>query len=247
MGYLYGWIKGDSNGLCNMEIGNLRFIGTPESIGKSAGMNEVACILLQADYVSRTNIAHKIYIHDIYGDHVNCGIMVRGNPHLSDTTTFYGDQRKSYGVRILDISFTNIINYGIKLCGATSKNKNKNVRGMNGNPDSMGFITLLTKQTFIIQTPIQKVRLVVPMFPFGLLCALISRGRISRFTDQGLVFPIDNRWILIIILTIALFDMGIVLTMPEVRCLYKARIATLGMLHKDILRRARIRTLYIRH
>lgn len=129
MGYLYGWIKGDSNGLCNMEIGNLRFIGTPESIGKSAGMNEVACILLQADYVSRTNIAHKIYIHDIYGDHVNCGIMVRGNPHLSDTTTFYGDQRKSYGVRILDISFTNIINYGIKLCGATSKNKNKNVRG----------------------------------------------------------------------------------------------------------------------
>lgn len=127
-GYLYGWIKGDTNGLCNLEIRDIRFIGHPASIGGSAGKKEVSCIHLMADYISRTNIAHKIFIHDIYGDHVNCGIFVRGNPHLSDTITYYGDQQKSYGVRVLDVAFTNIQNYGVMLCGATSKNKNRDIR-----------------------------------------------------------------------------------------------------------------------
>jgi hypothetical protein len=128
-GYLYGYIRGDTvTGVCNCEFGNLRFIGHPSAIGGVAGTKEVACIHLMADPIASTNVAHKIFFHDIYADHVNCGIMVRGNPGLSDTTTYLGDQRKSYGVRILDCSFTNIINYGLCICGATSKNKTRDIR-----------------------------------------------------------------------------------------------------------------------
>lgn len=129
-GYLYGVPYGNTanSNLCNLEFYNLDFIGTPESIGGSVGSKEISMILLLVDNGGANNIAHKIYIHDIYADHVNCGIFVRGNPHLSDTTTYRGDQKKSYGVRVIDVSFTNIINYGVLLAGCASKNKNRNVR-----------------------------------------------------------------------------------------------------------------------
>lgn len=129
-GYLYGVPYGDpsNNNECNLEFYNLDFIGTPESIGGSAGSKEISMILLLVDNGGSSNVAHKIYIHDIIGDHVNCGIFVRGNPHLSDPTTYKGDQKKSYGVRVIDVSFTNIINYGILLAGCASKNKNRDVR-----------------------------------------------------------------------------------------------------------------------
>ncbi|ERK16143.1 hypothetical protein L579_4419 [Pantoea sp. AS-PWVM4] len=126
-GYLYGTLRGDANGICNLEIHHINFIGDPAAIAGSAPAKEVACIHLTVK--DKTNIAHKVFIHDIYGDNINCGIFIRGNPHLSEPDTYYGDQRKSYGVRILDVSFTNIVNYGVLLSGAASKNKNRDVRG----------------------------------------------------------------------------------------------------------------------
>ncbi|MDR6295883.1 MAG: hypothetical protein V4752_11410 [Pantoea dispersa] len=126
-GYLYGTVIGDERGICNLEIHHINFIGDPVAIAGSAPTKEVACIHLTVR--DKVDIAHKIFIHDIYGDHVNCGIFIRGNPHLADPSTYYGDQRKSYGVRILDVSFTNIVNYGVLLSGAASKNKNRDVRG----------------------------------------------------------------------------------------------------------------------
>ncbi|MGK3122925.1 hypothetical protein ACCY16_02220 [Candidatus Pantoea formicae] len=128
-GYMVGSPRGNPlTGECNLNIHDLDFIGDPASVSGSSGRLEVTCIKLLADKLGSSNIAHKILIQNIRGDHVNCGIFVRGNLFLSDTSTYLGDQKKSYGVRVLDASFTNIINYGVLLAGTASKNKSRDVR-----------------------------------------------------------------------------------------------------------------------
>ncbi|QQV92030.1 hypothetical protein MOC16_gp100 [Klebsiella phage vB_KpM_FBKp24] len=122
---------GDSanNNICNLTLNKVDFIGTPESIGGMNGINRVFCLNSLVDYAGLSNIAHKLLISNCTFDNVNAGVQLRGNPDLSDKTTYHGDQKKSYGFRVINCSFTNIINSAVFIGWAASKNQSRDVIG----------------------------------------------------------------------------------------------------------------------
>lgn len=122
---------GDSanNNICNLTLNKVDFIGTPESLGGMNGINRVFCLNSLVDYAGLNNIAHKLLISNCTFDNVNAGVQMRGNPDLSDKTTYHGDQKKSYGFRVINCSFTNIINSAVFIGWAASKNQSRNVIG----------------------------------------------------------------------------------------------------------------------
>lgn len=113
--------------ICNFTLNRIDFIGTTESIAGSNGKSRVFCLNALADYGGSTNVAHKILVSNCRFDMLNAGIQIRGNPRLSDTTTYHGDQMKSYGVRVINCSFTNIINSSVFLGWCASKNQSRDV------------------------------------------------------------------------------------------------------------------------
>lgn len=121
--FIYAIPVADDIGNANILITKCNFQGTPKTIHSKKG--KVPTIYFEVED-KQFNQVNKIKISLCNFNFINAGIHFVGNCRPANLETNVGDSNRSYGVKIITCSFTNIINAGILLVGCASKENNQN-------------------------------------------------------------------------------------------------------------------------